>query len=210
MGNTMERQMSLRKKATDAISRLDVLETELEEIRKGNLDTVMAVNQAFSQLSQKLDESREILDAVVGLIGAQAVQEAIQGTRLAQMVDAANATKANIAKALAEGKLVKTEVVTAKSLVVGRETKPDGTEIPPGYAAIRFSQVKEAFQTKLMGLKVGEALDTEAGGKFEVVELYEEVVAAPAAPSPGSAIVEGEVVTPSSPAAESTPAPVVQ
>lgn len=201
MGNTMDRQMSLRKKASDAMSRLDVLESQMDDVQKTLPQLAMGINEAINRLGQQLQDITETLDAVVGQVGLTAVQTAIADARLARMQASAETTKANIAKAVEEGKLVKVEKVGEKSLLVGRELKADGAVIPPGYAAVSFTQVKQEYKEKLTGQAAGFSMDTDSGGKFEVQEIYESVEAPAVVP----AVVEAQP-TPAPEASTEAPA----
>lgn len=198
MGNNLERQMSLRKKAATAMDRLDVLDNQMEDVLKNLPQLAIGFNDALNRIQQQFSDMNETVDALVGLVGVDAVQAAIVQNRLDRMNAAAATTKANIVKALEEGKLVKVEKVTEKTLMVGRELKADGTMIPPGYSAVSFNQVKKEYREKLLGQSVGFILPTENDGKFEIIELYEGV---PAAVVPAVAEATPEV------APEAVPAP---
>lgn len=206
MSNTLERQLSLRKKAASLAERLDVVEAQQDDMQKTLPQLAMGFNDSFQRLSNRQDTLEETVDALVGLMGVAEVQRVIQETRLNKMKTAAEQTKANIAKAVAEGKLAKAEKIGEKTLIVGRETKADGVEIPPGYAAMSFSQVKKDYKEKFLGQAVGFLFDTEAGGKFEVQELYEAVTppptpeAVPAAPEATAAPEAAPAAQPEAPA----------
>ena len=176
MGNSVDRQLSLRKKAANLGERLDTLEAQVEDIQRTIPQLAMATNQALNQMNTSLNEVKEYLDVVIGLVGLEAVQAQLEENRMNRMKAAAEQTKANIAKALEEGTLAKAEKISDKSLIVGKEIKADGSEIPPGYAAVRFSQVKDDFKTKLLDQAVGFTMETDGGGKFEVLEVYEDVI----------------------------------
>lgn len=211
MGNTMDRQMSLRKKAASAMERLDVVEAQVDDMQKTLPQLAIGMNDAVNRLSGQFNDHNETLDALIGLVGVNAVQAAIQEARLNRMKTAAETTKANITKAVADGKLAKADKIGEKTLIVGRETKADGTEIPPGYAAMSFSQVKKDYKEKFLGQAAGFVFDTEAGGKFEVQELYEAVPEATptpeAATAPAGAVTPTEATPPPADAAAQTPAP---
>ncbi len=219
MGNPLERNLSMRKKAANAMERLDVLEAQADDVQKTLPNLARAVDQAVTNVSNEVHELRETLDAVVGLVGVAAVQQAIADSRLASMKAAAEGTKANIAKAVAEGNLVKAEKLGEKSLVVGRELRADGTEIPPGYAAFSMSTVKKSYREKLLGQAVGFVLETDGGGRFEVQGAYDGVekkapepehAAAPAAEVPAPAAeAPTPAPAPEAPAATEPPAPAV-
>lgn len=205
----MERNLSLRKKAANAMERLDVLESQVEDVQKTIQQLAMAMNNALNQSSQQVAELRETLDAVVGLVGLGAVQSSLEESRLARMIAAAEETKANIAKALEEGKMVKTDKISGKSLIIGREFRADGTEIPPGFAAIQLVQVKDDYRIKLLDQAPGFTMATEAGGKFEVMDVYEPVDKPAVAAAPVEAAKEEtSVVDATSPAPDTAPAGV--
>lgn len=179
---TLDRQVSQRKKIVGITERLDLLEEAVEQLqaqvdqnKKGTHQLAIAVNSSLNQLGGMNGESREMLDAVIQAVGVDVVQGIIEQNRLQAMKDAVEKTKENIAKALTEGKLVKTTVIAPKTLIVGRETKEDGSEIPPGMAFVQIEQVKEDFRAKLLGQGIGFKMETETKGLFEVLDLYQPV-----------------------------------
>lgn len=213
--STFEKQISQRKKIAGFGERLDILEQEIDSLKAAMFGTkeqpgglqgglhqlAMAANSSLNQIGQQNGENREMLDAVIQLVGVTEVQGVIEQNRLAAMKDAVEKTKANIDKAVVEGKLVKTDKIVEKTLIVGRETKEDGTELPPGMAFVQIEQVKEAFRAKLLGQGVGFKMETEAKGQFEVLDLYQPVPEKPATP------VAAEAPPPPAEAAAPAPAP---
>lgn len=205
MGNNLERQLSMRKQATGFAAELAEMRAEVNDLKATVPQLAMATNQALNQANQLVATLQEQLDAVIGLVGLSEVQRAIQETRLANMKEAAEKTKANIAEAVANGQLVKVDTINEKSLFVGREFNADGTEIPPGYTAVSYNQVKKEYREKLSGQTVGFALSTDSGGKFEVLEIYEAVEPKPeekpAAPAVDAAAVAASETQPPTEAA---------
>lgn len=209
MGTT-ERQMSLRKKANDAMSRLDSVESQVDDLRATQNQLVMGVNRALSKVDQDNQQAREMLDAVIQLMGPEEVTRVLAENRLARMVAEAEQTKAAIAKALESGDLVKADKISENTLVVGRDLKADGSEAPPGYTALPMPRIDKPFQDKLLGQTVGFSVDTKDGCKFEVRELYNPVEKKPVvAPDPGPTPEEGDP-TAASPTEQVSPAAAVE
>lgn len=196
----IDRQLSQRKKVAGLSERLDLIEDAVEQQSKGTQQIIVAVNTALGQLGQQGSETREMVDALIQAVGVDVVQGIMEQNRLNAMKDAAEKTKANIAQAVKDGKLVKADKVSEKTLIVGKETKEDGTEVPPGFAAIGLQQVKKEFREKLTDQSVGFKMETESKGSFEILELYNPVEAPPAAAAEAPASPSAEQPAP-------TPAP---
>jgi len=202
--SNLERQVSLRKKAANAMERLDALDTSVDDIQQAVQKLAMAASQALNQVNNSLGETRETLDAVIGLVGLEAVKAAIEGSRLERMTTAAEKARTAISEAVTAGTLKAGEKVTEGCLLVGRETRADGTEIPPGYASVHFEQIEEGYRKELLGQGVGGGVATKEGGRFEIISIYENV--APAATAQAetapAAIPASEVVVEAAPTTE--------
>ena len=191
--------ISARQNAKDAMGRLNSVEKRITDVEQTLQKVLMAVNQVLGQLGKSLDETAEVVGAHTSMLGAEEVAMTIAETRAANIRDQAEKTKAEIIKMISENKLLKSETVTgANSLIVGKEVLANGTEIAPGYAAVRFTQLKPDYQEKLNGKKVGDIVETEKGGNFTIQELYE---LAPV--GDGSPVAAPEALPPA-PAAEAT------
>lgn len=201
--------LSARQGAKDSFSRLNAVEKRVTDVEQTLSKVLMAINQVLGQLGKNLDEVAETVEALVNLTGPEQVAQAIAEIRATKLRQNADQTKAKVAEMVANGTLVKAEAVTGeKSLIVGREVQADGAEIPPGYAAVRFTQLKPDYREKLTGKKVGDTMDTESGGKFTVNEVYEfvpppEQAAAPVEAAPtadaSTGTAEAETLPPSAP-----------
>lgn len=172
---SLERQMSLRKKANSAMERLDLMEASLGDLRNTYAGLAKGLNQVLSRLDNDMRLLREMLDTIIQIVGPEEVAKVLAENRLARMQAEADETRANIAKAMQEGNLVQASKVSARSLVVGRDLKPDGTEIPPGYLALPMPRIDQEYHPKLLDQGVGYIIDTKDGGKFEVLEIYDPV-----------------------------------
>lgn len=204
--------ISNRQSAKDAFGRLTSLEKRVADVEQTISRVLMAVNQVIANLNKDVGDVAEKLEAVVSILGPDEVAQAVGELRAQALRDAAEKTKADIAKAVTEGKLLKAEAVTdEKSLIVGKEVQKDGTEVPPGYSAVRFLQLKPEYRTKLTGKKVGDVIETENGGNFTILELYEVVPppapeAAPAAPAAAAPAQPAEAPAPAAEAQPAAPA----
>lgn len=169
MSNGINRP-SARKQAGDALARLDEIEKVLTQLP-------LAMNQALNRISQQVSQIAEQLNAVVGILGVDAVAKAIQEERNAKDIADAERTKAEIEKGLAEGKLLLQDVVTEESIVTGVEYDKDGGVIVPGFIAAKFTDIEEEYKANLLGKGAGFEFATKTGGKFIVERAF--VIAPP-------------------------------
>jgi hypothetical protein len=179
MGNTFDRQVSMRKKASDAMTRLDGLESEVDDLKQSFPRFAMGVQSVTSKINNEISDLREIVDAIIQLVGPSKVQRVMIENRLTKLQADADASSNAIAKKVEDGQLAKGDKVTESSLIVGRESNADGTVIEPGYASFVFGQVHQAFKEKLLNQSVGSVVELNDGHKFEVLEIYVEVPKAP-------------------------------
>ncbi len=164
----------------------------------------MAVNGSLGQLNRGLEEYKEMLNAVIGILGPAQVQAEIEVNRKAALDKQVADTKASIASALAGGDIIAVDKASEKSFVAGVETKADGSAIAPGWAFVPMQKIEEEFRTQLVGQGVGFKVATKEGGFFELLEIYEAVEKAPELP----AAPEAPAAAPEAPAAEAAPAAV--
>ncbi len=215
MGN--ERQLQkVQQKAKAAFERIDDVEKTLGGIvesvnAQGKTlgQVITAINKGMGQLEQSLEEYKEMLNAVIGILGPAQVQAEIANNRKILAERQVAEVKEGIVGALAAGDIVPAQVTSEKSFVAGVECNADGTVVPPGWAFVPMSKIEEEFRKQLIGQPVGFKITTKVGGTFELLEIYEAVekpvVAEEVAPVEAPAVVETEPV-----AAEPTaPDPVV-
>jgi hypothetical protein len=119
-----------------------------------------------NQIRQQLANQAEVVDALVGLLGSDVVADAIRTARVKKATEQGETRKANVAKAVAEKKLLPVETIfpavkegdTVKDVgayVASIEFNPEGEEIAGSYHCLPMANVNEKFADKLVGLKVG-------------------------------------------------------
>jgi hypothetical protein len=167
MSNVMQRQ-SHRKQVKSALERIDVLEETLPQV-------VAGVNQALNQQGQRMEQLASILEAVVELLGTSTVDAKIKEISDKKTLQNLERAKKALEDALAKGEVVKTDKISEKSLVVGREVDKDGNPVFPGRVQLAYHSIKTEFQEKLKGNGVGFVVETANGSKFEVLEVYDVV-----------------------------------
>ncbi len=184
-------------RAKASLDRLDDMAKEIgtlsEQVQgQGNSikQVVNAINGALGSLTKDFEETREMLNAVIGILGPSQVQAEIETNRKAALDKQVADTKASIASALEAGDIAKADKASEKSFVAGVETKADGTVIQPGWAFVPMTKIEEEFRKQLVGQGVGFKVVTKEGGAFELLEIYEAVEKPVAAPE---AVVEAPV-----------------
>ena len=162
-------------KAKGLGARLDDLEKQVEGQGKSLKQIAMAVNGAMGQQTRSLEEYKEMLNAVIGILGPQQVQTEIEAARAMALQLQVEETKASIAKALEAGEIVQAEFASEGSFVAGVETKADGTPIAPGWAFVPMMKIDDEYRAQLVGQGVGAKIATKDGGSFELLEIYNAV-----------------------------------
>jgi oligoendopeptidase F len=176
--NTPPKQ-GLRQAQRNALQRIEELETNL-------MNVFGAVQQALNGSDQRVNALAEILDAVVAELGPETINTRVVEGRKARALEQAEKSKAALAEAVEKGQYKAVEVITDKTLIVGKELDKEGKEVFPGYVQLAYSSIKPEFQEKLLGKGVGASFETESG-KFDVTGTYE-AVEAPVAPE----VAEGQ------------------
>jgi hypothetical protein len=183
-------------KAMNALEKLDVLSktvdalsNEVSQMKEVLQNIIPAINKSFGNTNQQVSELIEVVDAVVTTLGREVIEQAMVSARKAKAETEAASQKLELDTAVASGKLVSVDKVTDKSVIVGKETNPDGNVRHPGRVQVQYARVEAEFQGKILGQPVGFVLELPTGGKFEIVEIYEETVKVESAPA-SAAIVE--------------------
>lgn len=181
MSTPNPKRLSQGNQVKSALERIDTLEQELPRI-------VMAVNEALVGQNEKTGQLANIVEAVVELFGAETVDAKIKEISDRKTMAKLEDAKVKLTEAIQKGEVVKADVITDKSLVVGREFDGEGNVVFPGRAQLQFAGIKPEFQEKLLGAGVGTTLETGEGRKFEVTEVYDVIVKAePEAPTANTA-----------------------
>lgn len=162
-------KLSNRKQTGKAIERLDELEAAFPQV-------VLAVNKSIGTLQNQLSHNVEIVNALVSMLGADAVAAQIEQNRLERTIAEGNNRKQMVVKALENGKLVTEDIVrpaikgpkfdefdpqdTARwaemgSFVATLDYDGQGTELPGSYRCIRMAGVHEDFAPAFAGKEVG-------------------------------------------------------
>lgn len=180
---------AIAKAQKPALQRLDKHEDDIKALMQG-------MQQGFGLFDQKIRTLEEIIDVVVGLVGADKVAEAISARRAEQDQQESDNEKKGLEMAKAKDMIVVGVEVNEKSIIVGHEVDSDGQTTPPGRSQLLFNQVKADLKAGLLGKKVGEGIDTPVGGKFVIDELWDIVAKpSPAAQEAAVAAVEAALGT---------------
>jgi hypothetical protein len=180
--------LTAQRNAKNALERVAALETQVDSVTSMFPKLISAISEPINKMEYRLQRIEgqlagviEVLDTVVELVGPEQVQKRILENRIKQAAENAKSNQEAIAKGLAEGKLVKTDVVTEKSIIIGKETKEDGTLLEPGWFLLVFKTLENNEDKEaLLGQCVGFTRKAPNGNTFEVTDLYEAVPPAPA------------------------------
>ncbi|HVT63203.1 MAG TPA: hypothetical protein VHD33_06950, partial [Legionellaceae bacterium] len=120
------------------------------------------------------------LDALITILGTEAVFNQIKKAKIEKAEANSAAMKDALEKQLAEGGVKVSEVVGELSIIVGSEVDKDGNQIPPARAQVLFAQLTPELAALMLGKKVGDVVETPVGSKFTISELYDMVLPDPA------------------------------
>jgi hypothetical protein len=195
---SLESQLSIKKRIKSATERLEAIEGEVPRLIAG-------VNNGFSNLETRLNEMTEILNAIAQLHGEAEVSAKVAENRIERAVQAAQRQKEGLEKAIIDGRVVVTDTVGPKSVVVCKETDKDGNATTPGRVQLEFGQIRPEFQEKFLGKGTGVKVEAPNGNILEVVEVYNLVDPPPQAANSDAAPTPAADA--SAPAADVTDAP---
>lgn len=165
MATETQTNISAQKNARNALQRVEQLEDTIPKV-------ISSFSQALNQLQQQVTNAVEVLDAAISLLGPEQVQKTVVDARVTRARAEAESQKGQIAELVADGTLLADQVVTDKSIVVGQETREDGTLIEPGWFQHQFSQIKPEFQKELLGKGPGTEFKTANGNTYKLLEVY--------------------------------------
>lgn len=180
---------SARQQATGALQRIQQLEEAIPEV-------VTAINQRMNQQQNQISSYAEVVDAIIGMLGADLVKSTIQANRIERQIEQANLQKEKVSKGVEAGRLVPVTEITDQvedapgSFVEGVEYDAQGQEIPPGYIFLRIAEIVAETRAMLIGKGPGTEVPTYkvedgamvrdengapvlSGGRFIVTAVYD-------------------------------------
>lgn len=128
---------------------------------------------AIQNLHQRTQTLEKVVAALLELGGPAVVESKMLEMHNQRLVANAEKQKKELELLVAEGKVVKAEVVNEKSLLVGQETDKNGAVTSPGRHQLEFAEIAPAFQEKLLGKAVGAVVEIPDKGTFTLNEIYQ-------------------------------------
>lgn len=178
MGSGIQRKIRETNDAASAVT------NQLNEIKTQLSGLANETNAKFQKLAGWIDNTfqkkDEILDALITILGTEAVFNQIKKAKIEKAEANSAAMKDALEKQLAEGGVKVSEVVGELSIIVGSEVDKDGNQIPPARAQVLFAQLTPELAALMLGKKVGDVVETPVGSKFTISELYDMVLPDPA------------------------------
>lgn len=144
----------------------------IESVEKMVPNLIKAVGKQFDELNEKVKAMEEVLDAVVGSVGIDAVTAALIESRRKRSIDEAEAQKKETAALVEQGILVPQETIDEESVVIASEVKADGSPVGSGWFRFQMQEIKEEFRNALMGQSKGFSGTFENGNNYSVLEVY--------------------------------------
>ena len=163
-----------QKNARNAMQRVEILERRQESTEKAIANLVQSIQEAFNRLEKEHQNALRIIDALVSVVGVEAVNAQMMTAAKKEDQDRTDQTKKLIADGLAEGKLKTVDVIGDKSLIAFHRTNADGTAMElGGYVTFNLTDLKEEFRKGLLGKGVGTKVVSSEPYNYEVIEIYE-------------------------------------
>lgn len=148
----------------------------LKKLERFEKDILRAMNQTFNIVDQRETQTEEVLRAVINLLGRETVEKEVRRLKIEELEGNSTKQKAAFDAAKTEGKVVATQVVTEKSVILGTEVDKDGNQLYPVRVQLFYPQLPPDYQAVYLGAKVGDVVTTPTASKFTVHEVYEVVV----------------------------------
>lgn len=158
---------------TGALQRLDALE-------KGQQQILLAVRQTFGLIDARIGGQQASLNALITLFGRDVVEAEIIRQKIAELEENSAKEKAVFDAAVADGKVVKAEVVGDRTVVIGHEVDADGKDLYPTRVQMLYGQLKPELKPAYKDHRVGDVIDTPINTKFTINELWDIVLPTPA------------------------------
>ena len=196
MGSGIGKQLAKKavQTSTGALERVEALEKAVDNLTKavienakGQQQIMLAVRQALGMVDARLGEQTELTKALVNIVGVKPVMDEVRRAQIEDLENKSLLEKAAFDEGVKEGKVVKVDAVSERSVIIGSEVGPDGEALHPLRVQLFFGTLKEEFRPAILGKVVGDVIETPAGTKFTIGEIWDVVVtesteAAPDAP----------------------------
>ena len=144
----------------------------LNLLEKNQTDLISGLNQVFADHSKRLDSSDEILEAAVVVLGKDVILATIEELRKVKEENRIAKEKMELESGVAAGYLIQVEEVDDQCVVCGCERQPDGRPVGAGWQAMAYNRIGQQFQPLFLGKKVGDKVELQTGGTFEVQSVY--------------------------------------
>jgi uncharacterized protein YoxC len=206
----------IQKRARDvvkpALERIEALEKNFTSLLGNQQNLLEGTNQALGMVEQRINTLERLmsgvvdnLDALSRAVGAMSdakfpsVEQTVTRHIHEQATSRADMEKAALATAVETGRLIVGDSIGEQSVIVGREILKDGTVRHPGWEQLLFGQLQPDLMSSFLGKRVGDRIASPAG-EFEVLEIYEIILAAPSENAPVAAddVAAEEVAAPES------------
>lgn len=128
------------------------------------------LNRKLSEMEKESSIANEVINALTQLVGEDDVKRVIEETQLKRRREQEAVQAANIAKLVDVKVLVPREESDHASIVVTKETNPDGLEVRGQYTLSKITNPQAL--SLLVGKKLGDTIELN-GTKAVVAEVYE-------------------------------------
>ncbi len=168
----MTTTQNMYKDKRSASERLASLESTIPAIVNAIGKQIDPINQNIQQLVTAINELRVYTDAVVGMLGAEAVAVKVAEVKTEQANQQMAEEDADTERRVKAGELVPTETSADGSILVVSSFGPDGKAQVPAHRRMAVAQVKEELRPQFVGKKVGDFVTLEDGSRIEILQVF--------------------------------------
>lgn len=187
--------------AKEAISKSLGAVGEVQALKQGQQQILMAVRNTFGLVDARIGELSLQVQALVNLMGEATVKAEVERLQIEEIEAKSALETASFEAAVKEGKLVKAEVVGDLSVIVGTETNAEGVQLHPLRIQLLYGSLKPGFKESYTAKRVGDVIDTPVASKFTITDIYDIVVEAV------KEELKAKEADPNAPAAPANPTP---
>lgn len=145
----------------------------VKNLEKRQRDIMTGVSQAFASSDQRHSSTEEVLNAIIMIVGRDAVEAEVQRQTIERLESKSAKEKVALEEALKAGRCAPAEVVGDRSIVVGFEVDKEGNKLHPHRVQLLYQSLRPEYKERMKDRKVGDEFDTPPGTKFTVTEIYD-------------------------------------
>ena len=113
-----------------------------------------------------------MLEALAEAVGVELVGQKYREVINKKLTEKSERDQTSIRVALEKGNIAVTDKATPDTILVLKETAPDGQTVGNGKTVLHINEIVPEMLAQVVNQPVGTVLDTPNGGKVEILEMY--------------------------------------